>query len=272
MASRREALHRVIFGVDTPAGRAFDVVLLLVIVLSVLLVMLESVAPMRARFGTALDLGEWLITGIFSVEYVLRLACVKRPLRYALSFFGLVDLLAVLPGYLGLLLPGSESLLVIRALRLLRIFRVFKLARYLGEANVLVSALRASLPKVIVFLGTVLVLVVILGASMYLIEGPQHGFTSIPRGMYWAVVTMTTVGYGDITPQTVPGQLLSALAMLTGYSIIAVPTGIVSAEIVQAAQPRLEARPCPQCSSREHAPQARFCSGCGAALPARRSG
>jgi voltage-gated potassium channel len=266
MSGWREPMRRVIFEAETPAGKAFDVGLLLVIVLSVVLVMLESVAAVKARFGPALDASEWAITAVFTVEYALRLACVPRPARYALSFFGVVDLLAVLPTYLSVLMPGSESLLVIRALRLLRIFRVFKLARYLVEANVLVSALRASVPKVIVFIGTVLILVVIMGATMYLVEGPAHGFTSIPRAMYWAVVTMTTVGYGDITPQTVPGQILSALAMLTGYSIIAVPTGIVSAEIVQASRRPPTTRVCSGCLSEGHALGARYCHDCGAPL------
>jgi voltage-gated potassium channel len=267
MSGWRESMRRVIFEAETPAGKAFDVGLLLVIGLSVLLVMLESVSVVNARFGTALDVGEWAITAVFTVEYAARLACVRRPARYARSFFGIVDLLAILPTYLSVLMPGSESLLVIRALRLLRIFRVFKLARYLGEANVLVAALRASIPKVIVFVGTVLILVVIMGATMYLVEGPAHGFTSIPRAMYWAVVTMTTVGYGDITPQTVPGQLLSALAMLTGYSIIAVPTGIVSAEIVHATRRPPTTRVCSRCLSEGHALGARYCDHCGAALP-----
>jgi voltage-gated potassium channel len=191
---------------------------------------------------------------------------VPRPLRYARSFFGMVDLLAILPTYLSLLLPGSQSLLVIRALRLLRIFRVFKLARYLVEANVLALALRSSLPKVIVFIGTVLVLITIMGASMYLVEGAENGFTSIPRSMYWAIVTMTTVGYGDIAPTTVPGQVLAAVAMLMGYSIIAVPTGIVSAELVHAARRPDTTRVCTHCFSEGHAPGARFCRDCGASM------
>lgn len=262
----RPRLREIIFEADTPAGRAFDVALLWAIVASVVAVMLESVVTVRELWGPWLRAFEWFITAVFTVEYALRLVCVSRPLAYARSFFGIVDLLAVLPSYVSLLLPGSQSLLVIRGLRLLRIFRVLKLAHYLGEANVLATALRTSTAKVTVFLGTMVVLVVILGALMYLIEGEEGGFTSIPRATYWAVVTMTTVGYGDIAPQTVPGQILAAVAMLMGYSIIAVPTGIVSAELVQAARRPVTTRVCPSCFSEGHMPMARFCRDCGAAL------
>jgi voltage-gated potassium channel len=201
---------------------------------SVAAVMLESIVDVKTEYDDWLRQAEWVITALFTLEYILRLWCVEAPSRYARSFFGIVDLLAILPTYMSLLLPGSQSLLVIRALRLLRIFRVFKLAHYLGQANVLATALRSSGPKVIVFMGTVLILIVITGSAMYLVEGPEHGFTSIPRSMYWAIVTMTTVGYGDLAPETPLGQVLAALVMLMGYSIIAVPTGIVSAELVQA--------------------------------------
>ena len=262
----RAWLREVIFEADTPLGKAFDVGLLIVIMVSVVLVMLESVADFAARHGTWLDVAEWVITALFTIEYLLRLSCVPKPFQYARSFFGIVDLLAILPAYLSLLLPGSESLLVIRAVRLLRLFRVFKLVRYLVEANVLATALRASVPKVIVFLGTVVVMVMIMGSAMYLVEGPESGFTSIPRAVYWAIVTMTTVGYGDITPQTVPGQMLAALAMLLGYAIIAVPTGIVSAEMVRSQRIPLTTRTCDECFSEGHAVTARYCRDCGAAL------
>ncbi len=265
-AAWRETLQRIIFEADTPAGKAFDVALLVVIVLSVLSVMLESVAAVQAAYGPWLHATEWAITLLFTVEYALRLMCVTRPLRYARSFFGIVDLLAILPTYLSLLFPGAHSLLVIRALRLLRIFRVFKLARYLIEANVLVMALRSSVPKLIIFLATILVLVVIMGAAMYLVEGPEGGFTSIPRSMYWAIVTMTTVGYGDISPRSIPGQCLAALAMLMGYSIIAVPTGIVAAEVVHAHRGPVTTRVCPACLSEGHDFGARFCKACGVSL------
>jgi len=265
-AEFRERLRIIIFEADTPAGKAFDVGLFVAIVLSMLAVMLESVEPIEARHGSSLRAFEWLMTGLFSIEYVLRLASVERPLRYAFSFFGLVDLLSIVPTYLSLFLPGTQSLLVIRTLRLLRIFRVFKLYRFLGEANVLRTALTSSRHKVLVFLGTVLLLDVILGAAMFVIEGPANGFTSIPRSMYWAIVTMTTVGYGDISPHTVPGQILASLAMIIGYSIIAIPTGIVSAEMVQATQVPTTTRCCPSCLSEGHLPSARFCRDCGEKL------
>jgi len=264
----RERLYVVIFEAETPGGRAFDVALLLAIALSVGAVMLESVPELAARHGRTLRRVEWAFTLLFSVEYVLRLLCVRRPLRYARSFFGVVDLLAVLPTYLSVLVPGSQSLLTIRALRLLRVFRVFKLARFLGEANVLSAALRASRHKVIVFLGTVSVLVLILGTAMYLVEGPAAGFTSIPESVYWAIVTLTTVGYGDIAPQTPVGKALAATAMILGYSIIAVPTGIVTAEILDIArEDPPTSRTCRACLSSGHTRGARYCRDCGERLP-----
>ncbi len=265
-AAWRERVRIIIFEADTPAGKAFDVVLIGVIVLSVLTVMLESVSAIRAEYAVWLRGTEWLITLLFTLEYLIRLACIERPWGYARSFFGIVDLLAILPTYLSVLLPGSQSLLLVRSLRLLRVFLVFKLVHYLVEANVLATALRSSIPKVIIFLGTVLILVTIMGAAMYLVEGAPSGFTSIPRGVYWAIVTMTTVGYGDIAPQTVTGQILAALLMIMGYSIIAVPTGIVSAELVSAKLPTPTTRACPSCVSEGHALDARYCKDCGAEL------
>lgn len=272
LAPWRERLHTVIFEADTPSGKAFDVALLVAIVLSVTAVMLESVEGVRERHGLALDSVEWLFTVLFTVEYFLRLLAVPRPVTYAWSFFGVVDLLAVLPTYLSLLIPGAESFLVIRGLRLLRIFRVFKLGRFLGEASVLQRALTSSRHKIGVFLGTVLILVTILGAAMYLIEGPENGFTSIPTAVYWAIVTMTTVGYGDLAPQTVIGKSLAALVMVLGYSILAVPTGIVTAEIVEEAVSRkVTTRACPGCLSEGHEHAARYCRDCGALLAPRTS-
>jgi len=266
-ADWRERTRIVIFEADTPAGKAFDVALLVAIVASVLSVILESVASIRAEHARVLDVAEWTFTILFTVEYVLRLVCVPRPASYAGSFFGIVDLVAILPSYVSLLIPGSESLLVVRGLRLLRIFRVFKLGRFLGEASLLGRALAASRHKIIVFLVTVVILVTILGTAMYMIEGAENGFTSIPVGIYWSVVTMTTVGYGDIAPQTVWGQILASITMILGYGIIAVPTGIVTAEIVDAAADRpVTTRHCAECLSEGHLPDARFCRDCGAPM------
>jgi len=259
-------LHEIIFESDTPAGKAFDVALLWSIVLSVAVVVLESVASIRREYGGALRAAEWIFTLLFTVEYVLRLASVDRPLRYATSFYGIVDLCAVVPTYLSLVVAGAHSLLVIRALRLLRIFRVLKLTRYVSEANVLARALAASRRKILVFLWTVISIVVIVGALMYLIEGPKNGFTSIPVSIYWAIVTMTTVGYGDIAPQTVAGRTLASLLMITGYAIIAIPTGIVSVELADAQRRGVGGQCCPGCSYEGHDLDARFCKRCGTAL------
>ena len=265
--SWRDRAHEVIFEADTTAGRTFDMVLLWVIVLSVLAVVLESVTSIQAQHGGLLRGAEWGFTLLFTAEYVLRLLCVRRPLRYALSFFGIIDVLAIVPTYVSFLIPGAQTLLVIRSLRLLRVFRVLKLGRYLGEANVLLSALRTSRPKIIVFLGTMLTLVVIVATLMYLIEGETNGFTSIPRALYWAIVTMTTVGYGDIAPQTVAGQTLAAAVMIMGYAIIAVPTGIVSAEMAQAMRRQpVSTQACPECAADGHDGDAKFCKYCSGEL------
>jgi voltage-gated potassium channel len=265
----RARLHEIIFEADTPLGKAFDVLLLVAIVLSVLAVLLESVSTVQDRHKSLLYGIEWVFTILFTIEYLLRLICVRRPSRYALSFFGIVDLLSILPTYLSLVVAGTQSLLVIRVLRLLRVFRVFKLARYLGEARILSSALKESRAKIIVFLLTILTVVIIVGALMYLVEGPKHGFTSIPLGVYWAIVTMTTVGYGDIAPQTITGQMIAALVMILGYGIIAVPTGIFSVEIFRASS-RMSApvstQACPSCSAEGHDADAAFCKFCGSAL------
>jgi voltage-gated potassium channel len=230
-------------------------------------VLLESVAGIRARWGTELRAAEWLFTGLFTVEYGLRLVSVKRPGRYAGSFFGLVDLLAIVPTYLSLLIAGAQTLIVIRALRLLRVFRVLKLAHFLGEAHHLGLALRASVRKIVVFLGTVLTLVLIVGSLMYLIEGEASGFTSIPEAIYWAIVTLTTVGYGDIAPETFLGRLLASVVMILGYAIIAVPTGIVTVEMAAVRRGgRVSTQACPSCAAEGHDPDARFCKRCGAGL------
>jgi voltage-gated potassium channel len=230
----QQRLYRIIFEHDTPAGRAFDVCLMTAIGLSITAVSLESVTGIKARYGRWLEAAEWAFTVLFTLEYVLRLISLRRPWRYALSFFGIVDLLAVLPTYLAVFFPGAQTLLVVRALRLLRVFRVLKMGEYLSEARLLSVALKGARPKITVFLVTVLTLVLIVGALMHLIEGPGNGFTSIPMSVYWAIVTLTTVGYGDIAPQTPAGRFLAAAVMIIGYGIIAVPTGIVTAELVRA--------------------------------------
>lgn len=265
-AGLRARLHEIIFEADTPAGRLFDVLLLTVIASSVVVVMLESVAAVRAQYGPTLRILEWTFTILFTVEYVLRLATVQQPVRYARSAFGIIDLLAVLPTYLSAVLPGAQTLLVIRLLRLLRIFRVFKLAEYLRESRTLVLALRASRRKIAVFLLTVVTIVVVVGTLMYVIEGEVHGFTSIPISIYWAVVTLTTVGYGDLAPATTAGRVLAVVLMLTGYGIIAVPTGIVTAELTRATAAPVSTQACPGCGLGAHEYDAVFCRRCGERL------
>ena len=264
---RRQRLYEIIFKVDTPAGRRFDIALIVMILGSVGAVMIDSVAVYHRAFGGALYALEWAFTLAFTLEYLLRLACVRSPWRYARSFFGVVDLLSILPTYLSVLLPGANFLLVIRVLRILRVFRVFKLLRYLGEANYLLVALHASRRKIVVFLLTVATLAVVFGSVMYLVEGPQHGYTSIPRSVYWAIVTLTTVGYGDISPHTDLGQAIAAMVMILGYAIIAVPTGIYAAELAQVMSHKPDAtRVCPACGLRGHDENAGFCKACGAEL------
>lgn len=262
----RERMHDVIFETDTPAGRAFDLALLLAIGLSVLAVILESVAGIRERYGVGLRAIEWIFTILFTAEYLLRLFSVRRPLRYAFSFFGVVDLLAILPTYLSLVIAGAQSLLVIRALRLLRIFRVLKIARHLSELSALVEAVRATRAKITVFLMVMMTLVLIMGSAMYVVEGKESGFTSIPRGIYWAIVTLTTVGYGDIAPRTVVGQAIAAAAMLLGYSMIIIPTGIFATELARVAARPGTGRTCPACLREGHDPDAIHCKQCGEKL------
>ena len=258
----RRRLHEIIFEADTAAGKAFDVALLVAIVMSVVAVMLESVESIDQRHHALLVAAEWTFTGLFTIEYAIRLSIVRRPRAYALSFFGIVDLLAILPTYLALLFGGAQSLLVVRALRLIRVFRIFKLARYVGEAGVLRQALAASRAKIIVFLVAVMTLVLVVGAIMHLVEGPTNpGFESIPASVYWAIVTMTTVGYGNATPQTIEGKAIASVVMILGYGIIAVPTGIVSAELVRTKS--VSTQSCPNCSAEGHDFDARHCKKCG---------
>lgn len=261
----RLRLFEIVFESDTRAGRTFDIVLLWAIVLSALTVVLESVESVRAAAGFWLWIAEWVFTVIFTLEYIARLAAVGHPLRYARSFFGVIDLIAVLPMYLELLLPGSHFLIVVRVLRLLRVFRIFKLGRYLGEAHVLIGALKASRPKITVFLTFVGASVIIVGALMHLVEGPEHGFDDIPTAIYWAVVTLCTVGYGDIVPHTPLGRAIASLLMIMGYGIIAVPTGIVTAELTRL--PRsVSGQACPNCALAAHDVDAVHCKRCGVHL------
>ena len=262
----RQRLYSVIFEHDTRAGRVFDVALIVAILLSVIVVMLDSVAGIAARYGRVLKAIEWMFTVLFTVEYVLRLYSARRPTRYALSFFGIEDFLAILPTYLSLVFPPGRFLLTIRILRVLRVFRVLKLVHFLGEASVLGRAMRASRHKIGVFLLTVLSVVVIVGSLMYVVEGPPAGFTNIPVSIYWAIVTLTTVGYGDIAPQTPLGQALAALLMITGFGIIAVPTGIVTVALGQAARSARPRRTCAVCRRGGHAADAAYCKHCGAEL------
>jgi len=261
----RHRLHEVVFEADTSGGKAFDLMLIVCITLSIIVVMLDSIQAFHEQYGSLLYVVEWLFTILFTVEYTLRLLCVGRPLRYVFSFYGIVDFLSIIPTYLSIFVPGTQYLLVIRSLRVLRIFRIFKLAQYVGEARQLTRALHSSRRKIMIFYFTVIHIVVIVGAMMYLIEGRENGFTSIPRSIYWAIVTITTVGYGDISPQTNVGQAVAAFLMITGYAILAVPTGIVTAEwAMQNNQRIISTQSCPQCSSEGHEVDAKFCKYCGA--------
>ena len=262
----RKIMFEIIFEADTPAGKWFDVVLIICILLSVTTVMLDSVSSIRVKYGDFLYAAEWFFTILFTVEYIFRLICIVKPIRYAVSFFGIVDLLAILPTYMSLLFFGSRYLLVVRVLRVLRIFRVLKLGHHTKEAAVLREALYASRRRIIVFLFVVLTLVVIIGSLMYLIEEGNNGFTSIPRSVYWAIVTLTTVGYGDISPKSGVGQFLAAIVMILGYSIIAVPTGIVTVELSRAHAEKISSQTCPNCGAEGHDRDARYCKLCGTKL------
>lgn len=266
--SWKHRLYVIIFGAETFWGKTFDVVLLIAILLSVIAVMLESVAEVKLLYGHELYIVEWFFTILFTIEYVARLIVVKNRWKYVTSLFGIIDLLSIIPTFLSLFLVGANSLRIIRSIRLLRVFRILKMARFLGEASQLSTALKASRAKIIVFIGTVFTMVVILGTLMYMIEGSEHGFTSIPRSIYWAIVTLTTVGYGDIAPQTPLGQALASVIMILGYGIIAVPTGIVSAEMVQQGKQQEAKRliSCPTCERTGHALDADYCKFCGSKL------
>jgi voltage-gated potassium channel len=265
----RKKIYIIIFGADTPAGKLFDIILLILISLSVTAVILESVKTIRDAYHDFFVDLEWIFTIIFTLEYILRIYSSPNPRKYITSFYGIIDLLAILPTYLGILFDTSTFLLTIRALRLLRVFRIFKLGRYLKEAAILVKALQSSFHKIIVFFGVVLTMVLVLGSLLYLIEGEEHGFTSIPQSVYWAIVTITTVGYGDIAPETVMGKILASIAMLVGYSIIAVPTGILSVEIGRAVRHgrKMDKLTCLECGHDDHDKDAIHCKICGTILP-----
>ena len=268
LKATRNKLFIIIFGTDTPLGRWFDVVLLYVILTSIFLVMLESVQSISSSYGALFYVLEWLFTIFFTIEFLLRLWISRRPLKYLFSFYGFVDFIAVIPTYITLFYAGGSYLVVVRAIRLLRVFRILKLSRQLSESRVLVRALISGRHKIFVFLGGVLALVIIMGTLMYLIEGSENGFDSIPRSIYWAIVTTTTVGYGDIYPVTVIGQILAAALMLMGYAIIAVPTGIVSSELSKTSNKIVYKKKvkCPSCGKKKHNLRANYCSRCGTLL------
>ncbi len=268
----RDKLRSIIFGTDTPIGQRFDVILIVFIIASVLTVMLESVHDIEGKYHEVFYILEWFFTVFFTIEYILRLYCANRPIKYATSFYGVIDLLAILPTYLSLIFAGTQYLLVIRALRLLRVFRIFKMGHLLKEGNYIIRAMQASRAKIAVFLYFVLLMVTIIGSMMYLIEGESNpSFTNIPRSIYWAIVTLTTVGFGDITPQTGLGQFLSAIVMILGYAVIAVPTGIVSTEFIKGAKRNNKSvsesqTVCDSCGTQGHDGDAIYCKGCGEKL------
>lgn len=256
-------MNDVIFGAETPAGKWFDITLLIIILISVIGVMLESVPEIRLKWGEELHYAEWGLTIIFTIEYIARLLCVKRPILYIFSFYGIIDLLSVLPTYLGLFFVGTGPLRVLRCIRLLRLFRILKLHQFVEDSERLMRAMKSSRSKIIVFLFSVLMLVIILGTIMYLVEDHDSGFTSIPRSIYWAIVTLTTVGYGDIAPATPLGQFIASIVMILGYAIIAVPTGIVTNELIHDKNNIVSNRACPNCSKNDHDEDADFCKYCG---------
>ncbi len=268
-AAWRDKLYQIIFEANTPAGKRFDIALIISIMIGVAIVMLDSMQEMQKEYRRALWIAEWCVTGLFTLEYLARLISAPRPWVYVRSLYGVIDLLALLPAFLSIFFPGAAYLMTVRALRLLRIFRILKLGRYLVEIQVISSALRQSRQKITVFLTAVAVLVIILGSAMYVIEGPEHGFSSIPKSIYWAIVTLTTVGYGDLSPATPWGQLIASIAMILGYGMIAVPTGIVSSELIRAHAVHhtlIQPVVCGECMLEGHEIDAQYCRGCGASL------
>ncbi|MDZ7740973.1 MAG: ion transporter [Bacteroidota bacterium] len=264
--SNKENLFRIIFKADSPAGRTFDILLLISIILSVIAVFLDSVAELHIKYGRELYFAEWFFTILFSIEYYLRIYTVRKKWKYIFSFYGIIDFFAIIPTYISLVISGTQFLLVIRILRLLRVFRILKLDRFIGASGYLMASLKASRHKIFVFLSTLMSIVVIMGALMYLIEGPDNGFSSIPKSIYWAIVTLTTVGYGDIAPQTFWGQALASLIMILGYSIIAVPTGIITAEMTKTRDQGNVIRNCSNCGRKITDKDSLYCSHCGSPL------
>jgi len=264
----RLKLHEIIFEADTFAGKLFDIVLLWLILSSVLIVMLESVVSLKHKYGEIFTILEWVLTALFSLEYLARIATVKKPIKYITSFYGIIDLVSILPTYIGVFIGGqhTHTLVTIRSIRLLRVFRILKMGRFLSEASTLRKALMDARPKITVFLAAVLAIVTIMGTLMYMIESPEDGFTSIPRSIYWAIVTLTTVGYGDIAPHTVIGQIFASVIMILGYAIIAVPTGLVSNELAKTTFSKISNQACPECSKEGHDIDAEYCKYCGAEL------
>jgi voltage-gated potassium channel len=266
--SWKSRLHRIIYEADTREGKIFDLIIIWAIIFSIVLVMLESVKDLDAKYHTFFNISEWVITILFTIEYVVRIISVKKPSNYIFSFYGIIDFLSTIPKYLSLFIGGAHALVALRALRLLRIFRILKLVRFVGATQNLGKALKASRYRIFVFISAVLIICVIIGTIMYLIEGDASGFTSIPRGIYWAIVTLTTVGYGDIAPQTSFGQFLASLVMILGYGIIAIPTGIVSSEMIkgQGGAINMNTNSCPSCSADNHRDDSKFCYKCGEKL------
>ena len=266
-AKLKRKLYEIVFEADTPAGKTFDIFLLIAVLLSVIIVMLESIESIGSKYTSSLRIVEWFFTIIFTIEYIVRILIVNRKSKYIFSFYGIIDLLAIMPTYIGVLVPGiSHSLVVIRSLRLLRIFRIFKLSRYIKESQTLVKALIASKHKIGIFFFSVIMAVIILGTIMYLIEDKESGFTSIPQSIYWAIVTLTTVGYGDIAPATDFGKFVASFVMILGYAIIAVPTGIITSEITKYNKDKITTQVCPDCLKEGHETDAEFCKFCGAEI------
>jgi len=266
MVKIRQKIKSTIFGTDTQTGKLFDEILIVAIILSIVTVLLDSVSEYNEKYGTYLYIAEWVFTILFSIEYLLRALCIRRPLSYIFSFYGVVDFLSILPTYLSLFFPGTQVLSVIRILRVLRIFRILKLVQYIGEAKLLIDALSSSKRKIFIFFFTVMNVVIVLGSVMYLIEGEKSGYTSIPISIYWAIVTLTTVGYGDIAPATPLGQAVSAIIMLIGYSMLAVPTGIITSELSLAKKNQKKTTSCTVCDANDLDINSQFCFKCGSAI------